>query len=83
MWTMFAAATMKDNTTRNELVHSIFQRATFNQSMNRNFPLIYDTNDTSVQVTEGSNPQQGAMFALLALRCDHLHFARLGHLLTY
>ncbi|THU86969.1 hypothetical protein K435DRAFT_682613 [Dendrothele bispora CBS 962.96] len=65
MWSMFAAATFNDNKTRDDLIKTIFARATFNQS-NENFPLTYNTND-SVQSSEGASPQQGGMFALLAL----------------
>ncbi|THV01316.1 hypothetical protein K435DRAFT_853870 [Dendrothele bispora CBS 962.96] len=65
MWSMFAAATFNDNKTRDDLIKTIFARATFNQS-NENFPLTYNTND-SVQSLEGASPQQGGMFALLAL----------------
>ncbi|THU86971.1 hypothetical protein K435DRAFT_682611, partial [Dendrothele bispora CBS 962.96] len=67
MWSMFAAATFNDNKTRDGLIKTIFTRATFNQSLERNFPLIYVTHNFSVQSVEGTNPQQGGMFALLAL----------------
>ncbi|KAK7461366.1 hypothetical protein VKT23_008543 [Stygiomarasmius scandens] len=65
MWSMFAAATLSDNTTRDKLVDSIVETVTSN-GVNRAFPLIYDTRNQSRQTLEGSNPQQGAMFAQLA-----------------
>ncbi|THU75769.1 hypothetical protein K435DRAFT_880198 [Dendrothele bispora CBS 962.96] len=67
MWSMFTAATLKNNQTRDNLIHSMFARATFNQSSQRNFPLIYDSASGLSQPAEGANPQQGGMFALLAL----------------
>ncbi|THV01320.1 hypothetical protein K435DRAFT_963563 [Dendrothele bispora CBS 962.96] len=68
MWSMFTAATLKNNQTRDNLIHSMFARATFNQSSGRNFPLIYDSANGLTQPVEGANPQQGGMFALLAFK---------------
>ncbi|KAF5347857.1 hypothetical protein D9758_013832 [Tetrapyrgos nigripes] len=65
-WTMLVAATLTNNNTRNALVHGVYNHATFNQSGNRNFPLIY--NIETGKPLESSCPAQGAMFSLLALQ---------------
>ncbi|KAF5343348.1 hypothetical protein D9758_014189 [Tetrapyrgos nigripes] len=65
-WSMLTAATMSNNDTRNAMVHAVYNRASFNQSGNRNFPFIYDIKTGGP--AGGANAQQGAMFSLLALR---------------
>ncbi|KAF5335226.1 hypothetical protein D9758_014769 [Tetrapyrgos nigripes] len=67
-----AALTKTDNSTRNQLISSVFARATFNGTGGGgNFPVTYDTqngkmSDPSISAGQAS-PAQGAMFSLLAL----------------
>ncbi|KAK7461370.1 hypothetical protein VKT23_008547 [Stygiomarasmius scandens] len=66
-WTMFTAATLRDNNTMMNLIHSIFTKASVNQSDTdlHNFPVVYDVRTGRPFV--GASPQQGSMFALLTL----------------
>ncbi|THU85437.1 hypothetical protein K435DRAFT_685590 [Dendrothele bispora CBS 962.96] len=65
MWSMFAAATFNNNETRDNLIRTMFTRATFNQSNERNFPLLYDTGNFSVQSTVGATSQNNKV------ECSH------------
>ncbi|KAF8883843.1 hypothetical protein BD779DRAFT_1674373 [Infundibulicybe gibba] len=66
-WTMLTAATMTDNSTRDDLVSLVHLRAWLNNDTSQ-FPTDYNVvSGATIGMGGRSSPAQGAMFAFLAL----------------
>ncbi|KAL0063806.1 hypothetical protein AAF712_009251 [Marasmius tenuissimus] len=65
-WTIFTAATVTQNSTRDDLIDMVHTKAGSNE-IKGNFPVRYRTETGEILASYGqASPAQGAMFALLA-----------------
>ena len=66
-WALLAAASVTDNSVRDQLIQGVWNRANFNGTVGP-FMDYYNNNNGSTQQFDGSaGPSLGAMFAHLAL----------------
>ncbi|ESK96787.1 glutaminase [Moniliophthora roreri MCA 2997] len=69
-WTIFAAATTTNSSTRDKLIDMAHSRAAFNETAG-DFPTTYKTDTGQSFLNYGqASPAQGAMFALLTTRLE-------------
>ncbi|KAL0057444.1 hypothetical protein AAF712_015915 [Marasmius tenuissimus] len=65
-WTIFTAATVTQNSTRDDLIDMVHTKAGYNE-IKGNFPVRYRAETGEILASYGqASPAQGAMFALLA-----------------
>ncbi|KAK1222654.1 hypothetical protein PQX77_014492 [Marasmius sp. AFHP31] len=74
-WTIFTAATVTQNSTRDGLINMVHTKAGFNE-IKGNFPVRYRAETGDILPNYGqASPAQGAMFALLAQSVPIQHVA--------